>query len=83
MAEERVKDQGFEYTLIMRPGLIDRKEDARGIEKFARRFVSHVSTDSIASVMVRKAIDAVTSSTQRNDNPCIEVLEMKDILTAA
>lgn len=83
MAEERVKDQGFEYTLIMRPGLIDRKEDARGIEKFARRFVSHVSTDSIASVMVRKAIDAVTSSTQRDDNPRIEVLEMKDILTAA
>lgn len=80
MAEERVKDQGFEYTLIMRPGLIDRKRDARGIEKFAKRFLSHVSTDEIASVMVRKAIDAVTSA---ESTPRVEVLEMKDILTAA
>lgn len=78
MAEERVRDQGFEYTLIMRPGLIDRKEDARGGEKFAKRIMSHVSTDAIASVMVRKAIDAITESTRG-----VEVLEMKDILTAA
>jgi hypothetical protein len=39
-AEDAIKAIGFDHATILRPGLLDRGEDARSIEKFAGWFVS-------------------------------------------
>lgn len=50
-AEEAVKAQNFAYTTIMRPGLLDRGDKARSLEKFVARLMSSVPIEKVASVM--------------------------------
>lgn len=45
-AEEAVKAQRFPYASILRPGLLERGELARGMEKVVARVMSSVKVSS-------------------------------------
>lgn len=55
LAEEVVKHQGFDYVSIMRPGLLERGDLARGPEKLYAKLVSSVAASQVAKVMIGDA----------------------------
>ena len=54
-AEEAVKSQHFASTFIFRPGLLDRGDKARGVEKWASKVLNSTSVKDIATAMVLEA----------------------------
>ncbi|KAL4451875.1 hypothetical protein ABPG75_007537 [Micractinium tetrahymenae] len=55
LAEEAAKAAGFAYTTIMRPGLLERGELARGLEKVVAKVLSSVAVSKVAAVMIADA----------------------------
>ncbi|KAL6763030.1 hypothetical protein V8C86DRAFT_2505908 [Haematococcus lacustris] len=55
-AEEAVKAQGFASTAIYRPGLIDRGDKKREIEKVVATVLSSTACDKLAALMVKHAM---------------------------
>lgn len=84
-AEEAVKGVGFRYTTILRPGLLDRGELARGNEKLVLKLMSNVSVAKVAQVMLTDAErfhDARRSGaggSGEQAQPAVKVLEMAAI----
>lgn len=54
-AEEAAKAAGFKYTAIMRPGLLDRGDLMRGLEKALLKVVSSVPVAQVAHAMIGDA----------------------------
>lgn len=54
-AEEAVKSQGFARAAIFRPGMLDRKEKARFIEKVFAPLAGSVDVADVARVMIADA----------------------------
>jgi hypothetical protein len=54
-AEEAAKKQGFATLSIFRPGLLDRGDKARGIEKMISAVASGVKVSDVAKVMILDA----------------------------
>jgi oxidoreductase len=79
LAEEHVKNEQFPYTVILRPGLIDRKEDARSSERFAAKLLPTVSTDTLARVMVDNMLRSFDTNKANTSGVVVDVLEMKEI----
>mmetsp|Transcript_7613 Transcript_7613/g.16507 ORF Transcript_7613/g.16507 Transcript_7613/m.16507 type:complete len:84 (+) Transcript_7613:405-656(+) len=55
MAEEAVKAQGFERVSIFRPGLLDRGDLARGMERFFLRLMPNIKVSQMGRMMVLDA----------------------------
>eukprot|EP01112_Ceratiomyxa_fruticulosa_P007065 TRINITY_DN1820_c0_g1_i1.p1 TRINITY_DN1820_c0_g1~~TRINITY_DN1820_c0_g1_i1.p1 ORF type:complete len:265 (+),score=49.33 TRINITY_DN1820_c0_g1_i1:192-986(+) len=56
-AEEEIKSLGFKHTSIYRPGLLDRGEKSRAVEKLAKIFVSGLHVNTVAKAMKKVAED--------------------------
>ena len=54
-AEEAVKKQGFATTSIFRPGLLERGDKARGMEKMISAIMSGVKVSDVAKAMLLDA----------------------------
>lgn len=54
-AEEAAKAAGFKYTAIMQPGLLDRGDLMRGLEKALLKVVSSVPVAQVAHAMIGDA----------------------------
>ena len=50
-----MKAQGFTATFVFRPGLLERGEKARGVEKLASRLLSSTPVKDIATAMIKEA----------------------------
>jgi len=81
LAEEAVKKQEFSFTTIVRPGLIDRKDKARGIEKLALKVMPSISSDKIATVMIAEALENIRKVGVGPDSgkPHVSVWSMDDL----
>jgi len=78
MAENAVKQQGFKYSTIMRPGLLDRQESARWIEKSFSKIIPSVSCAQVAKVMIAEA-ERNAASTNDVGAPKVTVWNMSEI----
>ncbi|GIL86232.1 hypothetical protein Vretimale_13770 [Volvox reticuliferus] len=56
MAEQAVLEQGFARVSIFRPGLLDRGDKTRGVEKMALCVLSHINVKDVARLMILDAI---------------------------
>jgi oxidoreductase len=56
-AEKAVLGLQFPHTFIIRPGMLDREDKARPIEKFISRIVSGISMQTLAVAMRKKATE--------------------------
>lgn len=74
-AEEAVKAEGFDRVSIFRPGLLDRGELARGIEKLGMKLGSSIKVSDVAKLLI---LDAT-----RPDPQPLGVFEMGNMKTAA
>eukprot|EP00128_Syssomonas_multiformis_P017110 Colp12_sorted_trinity150504_noHs@3773 len=81
-AEEAVKALKFTYTDIYRPGLLDRGEHARTIEKIGKFFMSGIPVSTVAQAMTKRALTAMRQS-GTSAEPSVTVLSNKDIFAAA
>ncbi|KAL4424870.1 hypothetical protein ABPG77_002093 [Micractinium sp. CCAP 211/92] len=85
LAEEAVKASGFAYATIMRPGLLERGQMARGLEKAVAKVWSSVPVSKVAAVMIADAErwhDARRGgggSGATEGQAAVKVFEMKDI----
>ena len=79
LAEEAVKKQGFDYTTIVRPGLIDRKDKARSVEKLALKVMPSISSDKIATVMIAEALKNIRNAGTDSGEPHVSVWSMNDL----
>lgn len=77
LAEECVLKQGFEHTVIMRPGLLDREDKARFGERMFRGILPTIKTRDLARVMITQSIQAQQGSLPREEH--VHIYEMKDI----
>ena len=73
-AEEAVKAQHFASTFIFRPGLLDRGDKARAVERWASKILTSTSVRDIAKAMILEAEAGHTG---------LHVYEGRDILQAA
>lgn len=71
LAEECVLKQGFQNTIIMRPGLLDREESARFGERMFRGILPTIKTRDLARVMINQSMLA------QQDH--VKIFEMKEI----
>lgn len=78
LAENTVKEKGFDHVTIMRPGLMDRGDAARGAEKYYAKFVSSVPVSVVAAAMICDAEDFLSSKGTRAAGS-VKVMEMKEI----
>jgi oxidoreductase len=78
-AEEAVKSQGIEKTSIFRPGLLDRGEKARSLEKLVAGFMSSINVADVAKVMIADAVSRLADKTSSG----VTVYEMKKMQAAA
>ncbi|EFN55849.1 hypothetical protein CHLNCDRAFT_145410 [Chlorella variabilis] len=84
-AEEAVKSMGLSYTAIMRPGMLDRGELARGVERAFSKLMSSVAVSQVAHVMiadVERWLDAraaAGAAAHAGAQPEVKVFEMGDI----
>lgn len=75
IAEESVIQKGFEHTIIMRPGLLDRQENARFGEKLFKGIMPTIRTSDLARVMINESISKLPLNTQGD----VKIYEMKEI----
>ena len=76
-AEEAIKALGFPTTVILRPGLLDRGDSARWVEKALGFFSAGVPVGTVARAMrldAEAAADAAAPAT-----PVVRLLTDKDI----
>ncbi|GIL53921.1 hypothetical protein Vafri_9494 [Volvox africanus] len=52
MAEQAALEQGFSRVSIFRPGLLNRGDKARGLEKMAHHVMSHIDVKDVARLMI-------------------------------
>jgi oxidoreductase len=76
-AEEAVKGQNFAYTTIIRPGLLDRGDKARSLEKFIANIVPNVSVERVAMVMQADAEMCHAGRAEHREG--VRIWSMKDI----
>jgi hypothetical protein len=76
-----VKAQRLPHTTIVRPGLLERGELARGAEKVFARLLSGVAVGQVARVMVTEAEKwhSGHSSGSTAAEPEVRVYEMKEL----
>lgn len=85
LAEERVKNQGFDHTIIMRPGLLDRQEASRFGERLVKGILPCVRTDALARVMIHVSMSKcpprseTVNSTTNTSHGDVSIFEMKEI----
>lgn len=76
---------GLSYTAIMRPGMLDRGELARGVERAFSKLMSSVAVSQVAHVMiadVERWLDAraaAGAAAHAGAQPEVKVFEMGDI----
>ena len=75
-AEEAVKGHGIPAVSIFRPGLLERGQKARGVEKVAAYlpFLTATSVQQVASAMISDAVDAAKAK-----RTGVQVFEEQDI----
>ncbi|KAF6254857.1 hypothetical protein COO60DRAFT_1703115 [Scenedesmus sp. NREL 46B-D3] len=78
LAEEAVKGQGFVRAGIFRPGMLDRGDKARAIEKWFAPLTGAIPVADVAKAMVADAAAFKAGSVSG-----VGVLEMKDLKEAA
>ncbi|KAI7835557.1 hypothetical protein COHA_010537 [Chlorella ohadii] len=83
-AEEAVKAQRFPYASILRPGLLERGELARGMEKAVARLMSSVKVSQVAHCMIADAErwhaeQKATASGGAGGEPEVKLFDMKQI----
>jgi oxidoreductase len=84
-AEEAVKAARFPYASILRPGLLERGELARGMEKMVARIMSSVKVSQVAHCMIADAERwhaeraAAAGSGGAGGEPEVKLFEMKAI----
>ncbi|GAB4813542.1 hypothetical protein N2152v2_000588 [Parachlorella kessleri] len=77
-AEEFVKSQAFTYATIARPGLLERGEAARGVEKVFAKLVSSVPVAQVARALVGDA-QAFHAAGAAGAAGAVKVYEMKEL----
>ncbi|WIA24116.1 hypothetical protein OEZ85_013714 [Tetradesmus obliquus] len=78
LAEEAVKGQGFARVGIFRPGMLDRGDKARSIEKLFAPLTGAIAVSDVARVMLADAAAFKAGSVAG-----VGVFEMKDMRAAA
>lgn len=73
-AEEAVKQQGFASALIYRPGLLNRGDKSRGIEKMMLRLSDGIPVAGVAKLMIAGA--------EEPNRPTVATYEMSEMLRA-
>lgn len=81
LAEEAVKKQEFDFTTIVRPGFIDRKDKARSVEKLGMKVMPSISSDKIATVMIAEALANIRKAGGGPDSgkPHVSLWSMNDL----
>ena len=74
-----MKSQGIDKTSIFRPGLLDRGDKARGLEKMISGVMSSIKVADVAKFMVADAVSRLADSTSSG----VKVYEMKTMQAAA
>ena len=78
LAEEAAKAQGFAYTTLMRPGMLERGELTRPLERMFMRLTPSVPASGVAAVMIRDAEAFHAKGAAAGDKE-VRVYEMKEI----
>ena len=78
-AEEFVKSQGFKYATVARPGLLERGDAARGVEKVFAKLVSSVGVSQVARALVGDAQAFHAAAGAACPSSPVKVFEMKEI----
>lgn len=78
IAEEMVKNVGFPYTAILRPGLMERGDVARFGEKLGSWILPSVSVEQVAKTVIGATSDGARRQTDGKE-PVVDTLEMRDI----
>jgi oxidoreductase len=73
LAEECVVKQGFDHTVIMRPGLLDREDKARFGERMFKGILPTLKTRDLARVMITQSIQAKSEADK------VRIYEMKEM----
>eukprot|EP00735_Rhodelphis_limneticus_P008047 TRINITY_DN2079_c0_g1::TRINITY_DN2079_c0_g1_i2::g.21830::m.21830 TRINITY_DN2079_c0_g1::TRINITY_DN2079_c0_g1_i2::g.21830 ORF type:complete len:221 (-),score=38.68,sp/A1YER2/HTAI2_GORGO/37.10/9e-38,NAD_binding_10/PF13460.1/2e-16,Semialdhyde_dh/PF01118.19/6.8e-08,NmrA/PF05368.8/2e-07,NAD_binding_4/PF07993.7/0.0065,NAD_binding_4/PF07993.7/0.73,adh_short/PF00106.20/0.0012,adh_short/PF00106.20/81,Epimerase/PF01370.16/0.00012,Saccharop_dh/PF03435.13/0.00058,KR/PF08659.5/0.0057,KR/PF08659.5/6.2e+02,3Bet len=75
-AEEAIQNLGFTNVQILRPGLLDREDKARWVEKVASCVVGSIPVQTVAKAMVYKALNPVAEK-------AVEILTNTELQAAA
>ena len=80
-AEQAAKSLHLPYTTIVRPGLLERGELARGLEKLSSKLLSSVAVSQVARVMLADAErwHEARGPAAAGAEPEVKVFEMGDL----
>jgi len=77
LAEKSIQDQNFSYVTIMRPGLLERGELDRPLEKVYGKILTSVPVSKVAAVLIADAEKFAVGSVESNNK--VKIWSMKDI----